>query len=79
MRVIPGFDRESVRNSSAQVAYTACSRGVRDLWLFVENKADLALIEKHTGIRQAATEMEIDKAGPTFRSEAQSFLINWSS
>jgi ATP-dependent exoDNAse (exonuclease V) alpha subunit len=71
MRVIPGFDRESVRNSSAQVAYTACSRGVRDLWLFVENKADLALIEKHTGIRQAATEMEIDKAGPTFRSEAQ--------
>jgi hypothetical protein len=33
MRVIPGFDVSPSGSS------TACSRGVRDVWLFVENKA----------------------------------------
>src|SRR6202022_4971612 len=67
---IVGLDRNSVRWSSAKIAYTACTRGVRGVTVLVENKSDLALIEHHSGERKAAIEMELDQEWLDPRSEA---------
>src|ERR1700730_10100209 len=64
------LDRNAVRWSSAKIAYTACTRGVRGVTVLVENKSDLALIEHHSGERKAAIEMELDQEWLDPRSEA---------
>ena len=55
--VLLGLDRDSVRTADKKLAYVAATRGVEDIHIFTENKADLSGIERRSGDRKAAVEM----------------------
>ena len=44
---------------TSKLAYVASGRGVEDIYIFVENIADLAQILKHTGDRPHAISLDI--------------------
>jgi conjugative relaxase-like TrwC/TraI family protein len=59
-KAIFSMDRHSIRAVSRQIVKVATSRGETDIEVFVENLADLALIQKRSGDRKDPLEMKFD-------------------